>query len=122
MSVTVVYDFYSEVCENTMYGQHFLELPEEMIDRLDDYFDGLEIPTAGGIHPNNVYVNSYTIENDREVATFWTKLIDEDDYDRLEAQGQLESWLDYHRNEIEERLSDRVYVLGYVSGEWHFLQ
>lgn len=123
MSVLAEYDFYSELCDGTMYGMHFLELPQRIIDRLDDYFDGQTITMGGGgNHPDNVYVNSYTVEDDESVVTYWTRMLTEEEYVGLEESGQLEQWLDQHREEIEERLNDKVYVLDYDSGYWHFLQ
>ena len=43
MSVKVTYNCYINLCEDYMYGKNFLDLPEEIQDAVDEYFDGAEI-------------------------------------------------------------------------------
>lgn len=122
MTVIAEFDYYSELCGDAFYGKHFLELPQRIVDALDDYFDGQTITmTGGGNHPDNVYVNSYICIDDREAVVDFTKMLTHEEYDELEGSGQIESWLDANREGIANRLSDQVVFLGYDSGDWHLL-
>lgn len=122
MSILVRYDCYTDICEDTLYGKHFLELPVKIRDALNAHFDGQEIDFDGNSNPNNVWMNSYLSIDDKEALIDGAKMLSEDEYLKLEDTGQLESYLEKHREQIEERLRDRFVVLGYDSGEWYLLQ
>ena len=42
MSIKVIFDSYSDICRYYMYGRSLLDLPEKVIDRLNEHFDGME--------------------------------------------------------------------------------
>ena len=48
MSIKVIYDCYSDVCKDYAYGKKFLEEPDEIIERLDEHFDGAEFGQFDG--------------------------------------------------------------------------
>lgn len=77
MSLKVVYNSYSELCGSYSYGQKLLELPDEVIERIDELFDGQEIEAYGNSNPDNLYVNGlYEVDSQEalidknEVLTF----------------------------------------------------
>ncbi|MFS1664094.1 hypothetical protein [Streptococcus sp. zg-JUN1979] len=123
MTVTVQYSSYSDVCYGTHIGKNFLELPQKIIDALDDYFDGAEIDMSSGYgaNPDNVYVNSYYCLSNRDVLVGETKLLSREEFEQLAADDKLEDYIEKNYEMIVDRLSDSCYLLGRVRDEWHVL-
>lgn len=119
MSVTLITNHYSDICDSYNYGRKFLELPEAIIDAVDDYFDGQTVDLNGSGNPDNMYINRYYPMDHREAIVYYAKLLTHEKYTQLEETGQLEQYLDKHFNEIKERLSEECYVLGYAGNRWH---
>lgn len=119
MSVKVIYNTYIAICEDYVYGKNFLGLPESIQDAIDEYFDGMEIEQFGYGNPDNMWVNSYVVYDNEELLTDTIDLLSNQEYQELLEEERLEEWLEEHREEIEERLSDSCYFLGYANGEWH---
>ncbi|OBZ00646.1 hypothetical protein BBG03_03425 [Streptococcus dysgalactiae subsp. equisimilis] len=123
MSVTVIHDSYSELCEDTFYGKHFLELPEHIIKALDGYFDGQTINLSGdGSHPDNIWVNSYVCLDSDEILTYQTKMLSKEEFEALHESDSLYDYIEKNEDEINNRLSETFYVLGRDDLEWHLLQ
>ncbi|MBF0777872.1 hypothetical protein [Streptococcus cuniculi] len=120
MSVTVTFDYYSELCRYTNLGRNLLDLPDRIIDALDDYFDGNAFDWNGYAHPDNVWVNSYSSLSDREVLIDLTGLLTRQEFTDLVEEGRLSDFIGEHMYEIKEHL-DSVYLLGYEFGDWHVL-
>lgn len=121
MTVTVEYDSYSELCGNTFYGKHFLDLTSSIIDALDSYFDGQTFSWwRSGAHPDNMWVNSCCFLDEEEVLVHQTRLLTYEEYHELLEKGQLEDYINKYRAIIEDRLLGDFYVLGYDDG-WHVL-
>lgn len=119
MSVTVIINYYSDICDSYAYGRKFLELPEAIIDAVDNYFDGLTIDLRGSSNPDNMWVNHYFPVDHREALVRYTKMLSHEEYIQLEETGELERYIERHFTEIEERLNEECYVLGYAGNCWH---
>ncbi|MDG3142865.1 hypothetical protein MKL29_08610 [Streptococcus suis] len=119
MPVTFITDNYSDICDSYNYGRNFLELPEAIIDAVDEYFDGKTVDLNGHLNPDSMFVNHYYPMSHREVLVYYAKLLTHEEYIQMEERGELEHYVERHFNEIEERLSDECYVLGYAGNCWH---
>lgn len=121
MSVTVRFNYYSELCKNTMYGSGLLNLPDHIIDALDDYFDGQTIDFWGNCHPDNVFVNGLTVLDAEDVLVFQTKLLTRSQYSDLLENDGLQDYIEQHSNDITDRLGESFYVLGMDGDVWYCL-
>lgn len=119
MSVKVTYNCYINLCEDYMYGKNFLDLPEEIQDAVDEYFNGAEIEAFGDGNPDDMWVNHYEDLDAEDVLTYQTRMLTDENYQELLESGELESYIEQHLEEINERLSDRCSLLGYVDNQWH---
>lgn len=122
MSIKVIYNTYIEICEDYMYGKHFLDLPESIQNAIDEYFDGQEIEQYGSGNPDNMWVNSYVSYDNRELLTDAINMLSNEEFDELLQEERLDEYIEKHREEIEERISDSYVFLGYAAGEWHVFQ
>lgn len=82
MSVTLITNYYSDICDSYNYGRKFLELPEAIIDAVDDYFEGQTVDLNGSGNPDNRYINHFTRKKDA-------------DKEAKEMEVRLDSQLDY---------------------------
>ena len=119
MSVKVTYNCYINLCEDYMYGKNFLDLPEEIQDAVDEYFDGAEIEALGDGNPDDMWVNHYEGLDAEDVLTYQTRMLTDENYQELLESGELDEYIEQHLEEINERLSDRCSLLGYVDKRWH---
>lgn len=119
MSVKVTYNCYINLCEDYMYGKNFLDLPEEIQDAVDEYFDGAEIEALGDGNPDDMWVNHYEGLDAEDVLTYQTRMLTDENYQELLENGELDEYIEQHLEEINERLSDRCSLLGYVDNQWH---
>ena len=49
-------------------------------------------------------------------------MLSKEEFDELLQEERLEEYIEKHREEIEERISDSCVFLGYAAGEWHVFQ
>ena len=119
MSVKVTYNCYINLCEDYMYGKKFLDLPEEIQDAVDEYFNGAEIEAFGNGNPDDMWVNHYEGLDAEDVLTYQTRMLTDENYQELLESGELDEYIEQHLEEINERLSDRCSLLGYVDKRWH---
>ncbi|MCW1081409.1 hypothetical protein [Streptococcus anginosus] len=115
MSVKVTYNCYINLCEDYMYGKNFLDLPEEIQDAVDEYFDGAEIEAFGDGNPDDMWVNHYECLDAEDVLTYQTRMLTDENYQELLENGELDEYIEQHLEEINERLSDKCSLLGYVN-------
>ena len=66
MSIKVIYDSYSDICKDYVYGKRFLDEPDIVIEKLNEHFDGVEFEQFDGCNPDNVYINSFTEVDTKE--------------------------------------------------------
>ena len=66
MSIKVIYDSYSDIFKDYVYGKRFLDEPEIVIKNLNEHFDGVEFEQFDGCNPDNVYINSFTEVDTKE--------------------------------------------------------
>ena len=59
MTILVEMD-YLEYAANTMYGKEFCDLPYQIRDAIEEYFDGLNLSENSNANPDNMWVNSFT--------------------------------------------------------------
>lgn len=122
MSIKVVYNKFSDVCKHYTFGKKLLELPEKIIDRLDEHFNGVEFKEFGSCNPNNVYINSF-IEIDTEEALIErAKILNHGEYEQLMNEDRLSAYVEEHEEEITSRLKDSYTFLGHEGDSWYFLQ
>lgn len=123
MSVTVKVPYYSSLCDSFMYGKKILDLPEKIVDAIDDYFDGQVIDFSGWANPDNVFINSLTTIDPKEVLVDITKMLTNEEYQEyfVEYDG-VDEFIELRLDEIIEKLNDNFTFLGYVSGDFYVFQ
>jgi len=122
MSIKVIYDSYSDVCKDYVYGKRFLEEPDIVIEKLDEHFDGVEFGQFDGCNPDNVYVNSFTEVDTKEALIDFAGILDQGEYEQLMNEDRLSAYVEEHEEEIISRLEDSYTFLGHVGDSWYFLQ
>ena len=122
MSIKVIYDSYSDVCKDYVYGKRFLDEPDIVIEKLDEYFDGVEFGQFDGCNPDNVYVNSFTEVDTQEALIDFAGILDHGEYEQLMNEDRLSAYVEEHEDEIVSRLEDSYTFLAHVGDSWYFLQ
>ena len=122
MSIKVIYDSYSDVCKDYVYGKRFLEEPDIVIEKLDEHFDGVEFGQFDGCNPDNVYINSFTEVDTKEALIDFAGILDQGEYEQLMNEDRLSAYVEEHEEEIISRLEDSYTFLGHVGDSWYFLQ
>ena len=122
MSIKVIYSKFSDICENYVYGKKLLDEPENIIARLDEHFDGVEFEEFGSCNPDNVYINSFTEVDTKEVLIDFTGILDYGEYEQLVNEDRLSAYVEEHEEEIASRLGDSYVFLGHEGDSWYFLQ
>lgn len=122
MSLKVVYNSYSELCRRYSYGQKLLDLPDEVINRIDDLYDGQEIEAFGKLNPDNLYVNSFTQVDTKEALIDFAGILNHGEYEQLVNEDRLSAYVEEHEEEIASRIGDSYIFLGHEGDNWYFLQ
>lgn len=122
MSIKVIYDSYSDVCKDYVYGKNFLDLPDKIIEKLDEHFDGVEFEQFDGCNPDNVYINSFTEVDTQETLIDFAGILDHGEYEQLMNEDRLSAYVEEHEEEIISRLEDSYIFLGHEGDSWYFLQ
>lgn len=122
MSIKVVYNKFSDVCEHYAYGKKFLDEPQKIIDRLDEHFDGVEFEQFDGSNPDNVYINSFIEVDIQEALIDFAGILNHGEYEQLVNEDRLSAYVEEHEEEIASRLGDSYVFLGHEGDSWYFLQ
>ena len=122
MSIKVVYNKFSDVCEHYAYGKKFLVEPQKIIDRLDEHFDGVEFEQFDGSNPDNVYVNSFIEVDTQEALIDFAGILNHGEYEQLVNEDRLSAYVEEHEEEIASRLGDSYVFLGREGDSWYILQ
>lgn len=122
MSIKVIYDSYSDVCKDYVYGKRFLEEPDIVIEKLDEHFDGVEFGQFDGCNPDNVYINSFTEVDTKEALIDFAGILDHGEYEQLVNEDRLSAYVEEHEEEIVSRLEDSYTFLCHEGDSWYFLQ
>ena len=122
MSIKVVYNKFSDVCEHYAYGKKFLDEPEIVIEKLNEHFDGVEFGQFDGCNPDNVYVNSFTEVDTKEALIDYAGILDHGEYEQLMNEDRLSAYVEEHEEEIISRLEDSYTFLCHEGDSWYFLQ
>ena len=122
MSIKVIYDSYSDVCKDYVYGKRFLEEPDIVIEKLDEHFDGVEFGQFDGFNPDNVYINSFTEVDTKEALIDFAGILDHGEYEQLVNEDRLSAYVEEHEEEIISRLEDSYTFLCHEGDSWYFLQ
>lgn len=122
MSIKVVYNKFSDVCEHYAYGKKFLDEPQKIIDRLDEHFDGVEFEQFDGSNPDNVYVNSFIEVDTQEALIDFAGILNHGEYEQLVNEDRLSAYVEEHEEEIASRLGDSYVFLGREGDSWYILQ
>lgn len=122
MSIKVIYDSYSDVCKDYVYGKRFLEEPDIVIEKLDEHFDGVEFGQFDGCNPDNVYINSFTEVDTKEALIDFAGILDHGEYEQLVNEDRLSAYVEEHEEEIISRLEDSYTFLCHEGDSWYFLQ
>lgn len=120
MSVVVKVDYYSSLCDSFMYGKKFLDLPEKIVDAIDDYFDGQEIDFSGWANPDNVYINCYYTVDYKEALVYKAKILSVQEFEELSENDVLESFIEEQYDEISDCLNEDSVFLGVADKQFHF--
>ena len=122
MSIKVIYDSYSDICKDYVYGKRFLDEPEIVIERLNEHFDGAEFGQFDGCNPDNVYINSFTEVDTQEALIDFAGILDHGEYEQLMNEDRLSAYVEENEEEIVSRLEDSYTFLGHVGDSWYLLQ
>ena len=122
MSIKVIYDSYSDVCKDYVYGKRFLDEPDIVIERLNEHFDGAEFGQFNGCNPDNVYINSFTEVDTQEALIDFAGILDHGEYEQLVNEDRLSAYVEEHEEEIISRLEDSYTFLCHEGDSWYFLQ
>ncbi|MDV5987562.1 hypothetical protein KB575_00570 [Streptococcus canis] len=120
MAITVEFDCYSDICLAYTHGTNFFDLPEEIIQAIHEHFDGQVIEADGYGNPDDMYVNHYRYFPNKNVLLEFD-LLSRSEVENLIERGQIDDYVESHREEIEERIKDRMVLLGYAGHNWHVL-
>ena len=101
MSVTVIFNSYSDFCGAFMYGKEINELSTKARECLDEVLDGSEIDLTSGsnLDPDNLVVNYLTYFDDKDAAEC---LLTDDEIAAKVEDGTLKEWMDEHEEEVRE--------------------
>ncbi|MDU4467645.1 MAG: hypothetical protein E7I99_05090 [Streptococcus mitis] len=122
MSIKVIYDSYSDICKDYVYGKRFLDEPEIVIKNLNEHFDGVEFEQFDGCNPDNVYINSFTEVDTKEALIDFAAILDHEEYEQLINEDRLFTYVEENEDEIVSRLEDSYIFLGHEGDSWYFLQ
>lgn len=122
MSIKVIYDSYSDICKDYVYGKRFLDEPKIVIKNLNEHFDGVEFEQFDGCNPDNVYINSFTEVDTKEALIDFAAILDHEEYDQLINEDRLFTYVEENEDEIVSRLEDSYIFLGHEGDSWYFLQ
>lgn len=122
MSIKVIYDSYSDICKDYIYGKRFLDEPEIVIKNLNEHFDGVEFEQFDGCNPDNVYINSFTEVDTKEALIDFAAILDHEEYEQLINEDRLFTYVEENEDEIVSRLEDSYIFLGHEGDSWYFLQ
>ena len=122
MSIKVIYDSYTDVCGDYVYGKKILDEPEKVIEKLNEHFDGVEFGQFDGCNPDNVYINSFTEVDTQEALIDFAGILDHGEYEQLVNEDRLSAYVEEHEEEIISRLEDSYTFLCHVGDSWYFLQ
>ena len=122
MSIKVIYDSYSDICKDYVYGKRFLDEPEIVIKNLNEHFDGVEFEQFDGCNPDNVYINSFTEVDTKEALIDFAAILDHEEYEQLINEDRLFTYVEENEDEIVSRLEDSYIFLGHEGDSWYLLQ
>lgn len=122
MSVTVVYDKYSDLCANYGYGKELLKLPDDVIERLDKHFDGIKFNKFDVNNPDDLAINSFVEIGTEEVLLDYAEIVSREEYEQLLNEEQLMAYIDEHEEEIIASLTELHVYLGHEGDSWFLLQ
>ena len=122
MSIKVIYDSYSDVCKDYVYGKRFLDEPDIVIERLNEHFDGAEFGQSNGCNPDNVYINSFTEVDTQEALIDIAGILDHGEYEQLVNEDRLSAYVEENEEEIVSRIEDSYTFLGHKGDSWYLLQ
>ena len=111
MSIKVIFDSYSDICRYYMYGRTLLDLPEKVIDRLNEHFDGTEFKQFDGCNPDNIAINYFKEVDTEEALIECAKILNHGEYEQLMNEDQIVS-----------RLSESYTYLGHEGDSWFLLE
>ena len=122
MSIKVIYDSYSDVCKDYVYGKRFLDEPDIVIKKLNEHFDGVEFGQFDGCNPDNVYINSFTEVDTKEALIDFAGILDHGEYEQLMNEDRLSAYVEENEDVIVSRLEDSYTFLGHEGDSWYLLQ
>lgn len=94
MSIKVIFDSYSDICRYYMYGRTLLDLPEKVIDRLNEHFDGMEFKQFDGCNPDNIAINYFKEVDTEEALIECAKILNHGEYEQLVNEDRLIAYVE----------------------------
>lgn len=114
---------YLEWCRGTAYGENFLDLPSDIQKALEEYAELGGEQMTEGMHPDNLWVNSYSCCGHEEMLVTNLEMLDSEDYNRLLEEDGLDEWVEKNEDDIESAIQENGWhLLGLDDSEWYFLQ
>ncbi|WP_449463406.1 hypothetical protein [Streptococcus suis] len=122
MSVKITVDYYSDICDSFMYGRKILELPEGIVNAIDDYFDGMEIDSHGVYNSDNFYINHLYQSGLRETLVNGLRFLNQAEFSELVETGEVENYVIEHFEYIADALNDKYYYLGLAGSTFYTIR
>lgn len=122
MSITVKVDSYSDLVSAYSRGEEILNLPEQIIDNIDAYFDGQDVDFTGVDNPDNFYINHLFESSEKDFLIKDLNYLSEREYQELVENDELENYINEHLNDIEDQTNQNFYYLGYVDNKFYFIE
>ncbi|MDV5987561.1 hypothetical protein KB575_00565 [Streptococcus canis] len=121
MSVKVKFNRYSDLSGRfRSKNVKLFDLPKEIIQAIDSYFDGMNFKLGGELDPFNVDFR-YRCLSDKELLSFFG-FLSKEVVDVMIKDGHFDDYIDEYREDIIERMNDYGFVLGYANNAWHILK
>ncbi|HEM3442990.1 TPA: hypothetical protein U1B40_001360 [Streptococcus suis] len=122
MEVTITFESYSDICNSFMYGKKILELPERIVNAIDNYFDGKTIDVAGAYNPDVFYTKHLYQSTLRETLVNDLRFLNQDEFSDLLETGKLENYVIEHLDHIVDALNDKYYYLGLAGSTFYTIR
>lgn len=121
MSIKVVYDAYTDICGAYGYGKNILNLPDNVQESINEFFDGQTI--EGDNNPDNIYMNYLMSVDFSEICYDLNFPLSKfSDFENIEemTDDEVQEFLEENLDVVNEFIKESYTFLGYDSGEWYY--
>lgn len=93
----IEYDKYSDLCERSSAVHQYAEMPDKVLEKLNDIMDGETCSPDDESHPDNLWKH-IKILDDKDVLLDY--VMDQEDYDSLVEQDQVGRYIEEHGEDV----------------------